>query len=81
MNAKLTLTVEKTIIEKAKIYAKNTGRSLSDLIENYLETLTDENSGIEVSTKLNSIVGKINLPKHFDEEVELRTYLENKHLK
>ena len=32
MTTKLTLTVEKTIIEKAKSYAKETGRSLSELI-------------------------------------------------
>ena len=42
MTTKLTLTVEKSIIERAKSYAKNTGRSLSELIENYLETITQE---------------------------------------
>ncbi|MCF8339866.1 MAG: DUF6364 family protein [Chitinophagaceae bacterium] len=28
MKTKLTLTIEKSIIERAKLYAKNTGRSL-----------------------------------------------------
>jgi predicted HicB family RNase H-like nuclease len=36
MSTKLTLTIEKAILERAKVYAKNTGRSLSELIENYL---------------------------------------------
>jgi hypothetical protein len=44
MTTKLTLTVEKSIIERAKSYAKNTGRSLSELIGNYLETITQESS-------------------------------------
>lgn len=33
MTTKLTLTVEESIIIKAKAYAKHTGRSLSELIE------------------------------------------------
>ena len=39
MNTKLTLTIEQAIIEKAKFYAKEKGRSLSDIIENYLKVL------------------------------------------
>jgi hypothetical protein len=37
MNTKLTLTIEKNVIEKAKRYAKQNSRSLSDIIEKYLE--------------------------------------------
>lgn len=79
MTTKLTLTVEKDIIERAKVYAKNTGRSLSELIESYLDTLTLDTVN-EPSPKLKKIVGSVKLPKNFDEEKELRTYLENKHL-
>ena len=80
MTTKLTLTVDKSIIERAKSYAKNTGRSLSELIENYLETITKDNGNQEMSPKLKKIVGAVNLPKNFDEEKELRSYLEKKHL-
>lgn len=80
MNTKLTLTVEKTIIERAKLYAKNTGRSLSELIENYLGQLTSEQSNEEISPKLKKMVGIVKLPKDFNEDEELRTYFENKHL-
>jgi hypothetical protein len=80
MTTKLTLTIEKSIIEKAKIYAKNTGRSLSELIENYLESITQENADNEISPKLKKIVGAVRLPKNFDEEKEFRSYLKNKHL-
>jgi predicted HicB family RNase H-like nuclease len=44
MTTKLTLTVEKDVIERAKSYAKVSGKSLSELIEQYLETLTQENN-------------------------------------
>lgn len=80
MTTKLTLTVEKSIIERAKIYAKNTGRSLSELIENYLETITEDSSNQKISPKLKKIIGAVTLPKDFDEEKELRSYLEKKHL-
>ena len=37
MNTKLTLTIEQEIINKAKKFAKENNRSLSDIIENYLK--------------------------------------------
>jgi formiminotetrahydrofolate cyclodeaminase len=81
MTTKLTLTVEKTVIEKAKSYAKKTGRSLSELIEKYLENITsNEKNENELSPKLRKIVGAVKLPKNFDEEKEVRSYLEKKHL-
>ena len=81
MTTKLTLTVEENVIKRAKKYAKGSGRSLSELVENYLETLTGENSEKKaLSPKLNKIAGIVNLPDDFDEKRELRTYFENKHL-
>lgn len=80
MTTKLTLTVEKSIIERAKVYAKNTGRSLSEIIENYLETITQDNGTDKLSPKLKKLVGAVKIPKNFDEEKELRSYFENKHL-
>jgi hypothetical protein len=80
MDTKLTLTIEKSIIERAKSYAKNTGRSLSDLVEKYFENLIEENNKEELSPKLRKIVGAVKLPKDFDEKRELRTNLENKYL-
>ena len=81
MTTKLTLTVEESVIKKAKSYAKNTGRSLSELIENYLETLTEENrDNVQPSSKLKKIAGIIKLPDDFDEKAALGAYLENRHL-
>jgi len=80
MATKLTLTVEKSIIEREKSYAKNTGRSLSDIIECYLATITQETYTTELSPRLKKIVGVVNLPKDFNEKEELRSALEKKHL-
>jgi len=42
MNTKLTLTIEKEVIQTAKEYAKEKGQSLSDLVENYFKLITNE---------------------------------------
>jgi formiminotetrahydrofolate cyclodeaminase len=80
MTTKLTLTVEKTVIERAKSYAKRTGRSLSELVESYLEQITEHESDQKISPSLKKIVGAVKLPKNFDEDKELRSYFEKKHL-
>jgi len=80
MTTKLTLTVEKTIIERAKSYAKSTGRSLSELIENYLKSITEEKSNSDISPKLRKLVGSVHLPADFDYDIELRSAIEKKHL-
>lgn len=80
MSTKLTLTVDKAVIERAKSYAKNTGRSLSELVESYLESIIQEDNEGQLSPKLKKIVGAVKLPKNFDEKKELRAYLEKKHL-
>lgn len=54
MNTKLTLTIEESVIENAKAYARKRHRSLSDLIENYLKVLTaDEKEGEKMMLKKN----------------------------
>ena len=80
MTTKLTLTVQKDVIERAKSYAKVSGRSLSELIEQYLETITQENNTQPISPRLKKLIGAVKLPKDFDEKKELQNYLEKKHL-
>ena len=48
MITKLTLTIEKSVIEKAKKYAKEKERSLSDIIENYLKAITEDEVGEDI---------------------------------
>lgn len=87
MNTKLTLTIEKEIIHKAKAYAKDKNRSLSDIIENYLKLLTKEEKTKSDSyreEKLNPVVkslkGLFKMPKDMDYKKELRNRLEEKYL-
>jgi hypothetical protein len=80
MNKKLTLSLNATVIEKAKVYAEKTGRSLSGMVETYLDSLTKKEEKPEVSERLSRIAGKIKLPKDFDEKEELRKGLEEKYL-
>ncbi len=81
MNTKLTLQVDKSVIERAKKYAAETGRSLSEIIENYLNNLTESNAKQKISPKLKKIVGAVKLPDKFDEKKTLQYYLKQKHLK
>jgi len=59
MNTKLTLTIEQTIIEKAKKYAHIKGRSLSDIVENYLKAITKEDNieSIDLTPIVKSLKG------------------------
>lgn len=82
MNTKLTLTLEQSIIEKAKSYARKKERSLSDLIESYLKALTndetDENEDLTPIVK--SLKGSFKLPKDFNYKKEITDRLSEKYL-
>ncbi len=84
MNTKLTLSIEQSVIEKAKLYAKKKERSLSDLIENYLKALTEKetekNTDDELSPTVKSLRGSFKMPKNFDYKKELTDILSEKYL-
>jgi hypothetical protein len=82
MNTKLTLTIEQTIIEKAKKYANGKGRSLSDIVENYLKAITkeDNNESIDLTPIVKSLKGTFKAPKSFDYKKELSKRLTEKYL-
>ena len=81
MNTKLTLTIEQSIIERAKSYAKKRGRSLSDIIENYLKAITkEEKPQEELSPLVKSMQGSFKAPKSFDYKDELSKALSEKYM-
>lgn len=49
MSTKLTITIDKTVIKKAKKYAKVQGRSLSNLIEEYLKSISSADQKLDDS--------------------------------
>jgi len=81
MNTKLTLTMEQTIIKKAKKYARQKGRSLSDIIENYLKIITKdkEKSDIEITPLTKSLKGAFKAPDDFDYKKQLTKGLSEKY--
>ena len=80
MQTKLTLTLEQQVIKQAKLYAKEKGRSLSELIENYLKVvLNKEDKAIPLSPSIKKLKGAIQLPAHFDDKKELSNALSEKH--
>ncbi len=84
MNQKLTLTVERKLIKRAKRYAKSEGRSLSSIVENYLKAITkeeNEETDIEISPLVKSLKGSFKLPKDLDYKKELQDALTEKYLK
>lgn len=81
MNTKLTLNLNKSVIENAKDYAKEHRTSLSKLIENYLDSLTKKSQQKEskVSPLVESLTGIIpneSEDKHRDDYYE---YLSKKY--
>ncbi len=83
MNTKLTLTIEQEIIKRAKDYAKERNRSLSDIIENYLKSLTKEekkNKVIKLNPVVKSLKGSFKTGKDFNYKKELRNRLDEKYL-
>ncbi len=81
MNTKLTLTIEQSVIEKAKSYAKEKGQSLSDIIENYLKAITSEKRVVEdISPLVSSLQGSFKAPESFDYKKELSKGLSEKYM-
>jgi hypothetical protein len=80
MTTKLTLTIEQGVITTAKKYAQQKGRSLSDLVENYLRTLSaKENKAAEISPRVKRLVGSIKLPEDFDYKKSLQDAITKKY--
>ena len=81
MTTKLTLTVEESVIDLAKKYARKKGKSLSQLVENYLKSVAGGNDDKEenISPKVLKLMGVIKLPDDFDYKKELGKALEKKH--
>ena len=83
MTTKLTLTIDQQVIVRAKNYAKNKGRSLSDIIENYLRVITVEetNNDTEIAPITKSLKGSFRQPRDFSYKRQLEKQLTEKYLK
>ncbi len=82
MNRKLTLSVDDSIIKKAKAYAEDHNESLSQLVENYFRLLTAirKNKENGISPLVKELMGTIDVPESFDYKKEKLEYLESRYL-
>ncbi|MDQ0478122.1 DUF6364 family protein [Chryseobacterium sp. MDT2-18] len=77
MDSKLTLKLNESVIKRAKKYASNKHLSLSRLIENYLDSLTNEqNDDFEISPFVKSISSGKSIPADLDEKTLRKDYTE-----
>jgi len=84
MDTKLTIKLDKYVIDRAKDYASSHKRSLSRLIESYLKSLViqnslNENDEIQISPFVKSLSSGVNIPTDLDYKKEYSTYLTEKY--
>jgi hypothetical protein len=81
MSTKLTLTIDASVIEKAKIYTQKKGSSISKLVENYLRIITNDipPKAQTISPFVKSLQGTFQVDENFDYKDELSKALSGKY--
>ncbi len=82
MITKLTLTIEEETILKAKKFAKESGKSLSSLVEAYFSLLTKKREIVnteKLTKRVGALYGSVTLPDDFDYKAELEKAINEKH--
>ncbi len=75
METKLTLKLDKKIIEQAKIFAKSKNLSLSKIVEHYLYYLLKNKPKDDYSMLVNELSGIITLPDNYNIKDDYTEYL------
>ena len=84
MDTKLTLKLDKFVIEQAKQYASSHKRSLSRIIESYLKSLINRDKSkneddIEISPFVKSMSTGVKIPADLDYKAEYLSHMTEKH--
>jgi len=82
MDAKLTLRLDKDVIEQAKEYAREHGTSLSNMIERYLSFVSSKKENTEerqIDPLVQRLTGVISMRDDEDEREMYREYLAKKY--
>jgi hypothetical protein len=81
MKSKLTISIDKTVLDKAKRYALEQNLDLTQKIENFLKSLPHQDPEInfEISPFVRSISTGNTIPNDYDYKKDYRDYLEKKH--
>ncbi len=80
MASKLTLTLDKKVIEQAKQYASQQGSSLSELVENYFKLIT-ELPEKEEHTSLSPVTKKLQGALKVGDDFDYKKLLEEEMIK
>lgn len=83
MNTKLTLKLNKRVIERAKKYAQKNNQSLSIIVENYFKTISDKENknDIEISPNVLELSGIIKLSENLNLKEIYGKHLNKKYLR
>jgi hypothetical protein len=84
MDTKLTLKLDKFVIDKAKDYAASKKRSLSRIIEAYLRSLINQEEPeskdeIQISAFVKSLSTGVQIPSDLDYKKDYYKHLTDKH--
>ncbi len=84
MDTKLTLKLDKSVIERAKVYAASQNRSLSKMIESYLQSLTESSTknqkeDIEISDFVKKMATGVKVPLDIDLKYKYGSFLAKKY--
>lgn len=80
MDTKLTLRLNKNVIDRAKLYARGHKTSLSQMIEYYLDSLTKtDKQKLEITPLVESLSGVIKLKSDVDLKDDYANYLNEKY--
>lgn len=83
MNTKLTLSIDKNVIMRAKNYAKNKNKSLSQIIEDYLKSISKNEKNIpaleEIPPITQSLSGILKGKPEIDFKNDISDYMMRKH--
>lgn len=83
MDTKLTLKLDKFVVEGAKEYASSQKKSLSRLIESYLKSLLNnedqQHEDFEITPFVKSLKSGVKIPKDLDDKKGYGDYLAEKY--
>ncbi len=77
MLTKLTLTIDESIIEKAKNFAQEKNKSVSRIVEEYLRNISTGNERFSYSDRLKSPITDSLVGMFQDNERDYKTQLED----
>jgi Family of unknown function (DUF6364) len=82
MTTKLTLSVERRVVQKAKKYARTHKKSLSEMVTNYLDYISSQGDELsDIDPEVLEASGHIRPGKNVDVKELRYQYLKEKYLK